>query len=190
MCEPEVVLPMRQLATMWQQLFPVEQCRLAQLLIERVVIADGGLEIVWRDRGWHELAGELRKCGVRKVVVRPDGQVEAPGKVATQHDRPLLVALTRAFYWQQLLDDGVVASGSEIAQREGLHHSTVNELLRLTLLEFQRNPLPTAGAAQRDVVAGFDGDRATSPRSPSPRRRGIRRTYGLPALAGGFGEVG
>jgi hypothetical protein len=34
-----------------------------------------------------------------------------------------------------LLDDGMVASGSEIAQREGLHHSTVNELLRLTLLE-------------------------------------------------------
>ena len=45
------------------------------------------------------------------------------------------MALTRAFYWQQLLDDGVVGSGSEIAQREGLHHSTVNELLRLTLLE-------------------------------------------------------
>lgn len=38
---------------------PVEQCRLAQLLIERVVIADGGLEIVWRDQGWQELAGEL-----------------------------------------------------------------------------------------------------------------------------------
>ena len=57
--EPEVVLPMRRLATMWQQLFPVEQCRLAKLLIERVVVADGGLEIVWRDHGWEELAGEL-----------------------------------------------------------------------------------------------------------------------------------
>ena len=57
--EPEVVLPMRRLATMWQQLFPVEQCRLAQLLIERVVVADGGLEIVWRDQGWQELAAEL-----------------------------------------------------------------------------------------------------------------------------------
>jgi hypothetical protein len=34
-----------------------------------------------------------------------------------------------------LLADGVVGSGSEIAQREGLHHSTVNELLRLALLE-------------------------------------------------------
>ena len=120
---------------------------------------------------------KIRKRGVRKVVVRPDGQVEAPGKIATQHDQPLLVALTRAFYWQQLLDDGVVASGSEIAQREGLHHSTVNELLRLTLLEpaiiqsilagqqprcmsllwFQRNPLPTAWVAQQAVVAGFDG---------------------------------
>jgi DNA invertase Pin-like site-specific DNA recombinase len=59
MTEPEVALPMRRLATMWRQLFPVEQCRLAQLLIERVVIADGGLEIVWRDQGWQALAGEL-----------------------------------------------------------------------------------------------------------------------------------
>jgi len=119
---------------------------------------------------------KIRKRGVSKVVVRPDGQVEAPGKVAAQHDQPLLVALTRAFYWQQLLDDGVVASGSDIAQREGLHHSTVNELLRLTLLEpaiiqailagkqprcmsllwFQRNPLPTDWAAQREIVAAFD----------------------------------
>ena len=64
----------------------------------------------------------------------------------------------------------------EIAQREGLHHSTVNELLHLTLLEpaiiqsilagqqpkcmsllwFQRNPLPTDWMDQREVVAAFD----------------------------------
>ena len=70
----------------------------------------------------------------------------------------------------------MVGSGSDIAQREGLHHSTVNELLRLTLLQpaiiqailvgqqprcmsllwFQRNPLPTDWLAQRAVVAGFD----------------------------------
>lgn len=57
--EPEVVLPMRNLAGLWQQLFPAEQCRLAQLLIDRVVIADGGLEIIWRAQGWQDLAGEL-----------------------------------------------------------------------------------------------------------------------------------
>ena len=119
---------------------------------------------------------KIRKRGASKVVVRPDGQVEAAGRVTTQHDLPLLVALTRALYWQHLLDEGVVASGSEIAQREGLHHSTVNELLRLTLLEpaiiqailagkqprcmsllwFQRNPLPTDWAAQRQILARFD----------------------------------
>lgn len=119
---------------------------------------------------------KIRKSGASKVVVRTDGRVEEPGKVATQHDQPLLVALTRAFYWQQLLDDGVVGSGSEIAQREGLHHSTVNELLRLTLLEpaviqsilagqqprcmsllwFQRNPLPANWMAQRELIAAFD----------------------------------
>lgn len=32
---------------------------MAQLLIERVVIADDGLEIIWGDQGWQELAGEL-----------------------------------------------------------------------------------------------------------------------------------
>lgn len=73
-------------------------------------------------------------------------------------------------------DDGVVDTGSEIAQREGRHHLTVNELLRPTLLEpavvqavyagqqprcmrllwFQRNPLPVDWMAQRDVVAAFD----------------------------------
>jgi hypothetical protein len=83
---------------------------------------------------------KIRKRGASKVVVRPDGQVEAPGKVASQIDQPLLVALTRAFYWQQLLDDGVVGSGSEIAR----------------LLWFQRNPLPTDWVAQREVVAEFD----------------------------------
>lgn len=70
----------------------------------------------------------------------------------------------------------MVASGTDIAQREGLHHSTVNELLRLTLLEpaiiqaipagqqprclsliwFQRNPLPLDWFEQRRVVDGFD----------------------------------
>ena len=42
--EPEVVLPLRNLTSLWPQLFPVEQSRLAQLLIERVIIANGGLE--------------------------------------------------------------------------------------------------------------------------------------------------
>lgn len=112
---------------------------------------------------------------MRKVVIRPDGESSRHAS-RSQHDNPLLVALARAFYWQQLLDEGVAASGADIAQHEGLHHSTVNELLRLTLLEpaiiqailvgkqprcmsliwFQRNPLPLDWIEQRRVVESFD----------------------------------
>jgi len=110
---------------------------------------------------------QIRKRGVRKVLIRPDGE-SASLTARGQFGSPMLVALALAlalalaFYWQQLLDDGVVASGTDIARREGLHYSTVNELLRLTLLEpaiiqailagkqprcmsliwFQCNPLP------------------------------------------------
>lgn len=78
--------------------------------------------------------------------------------------------------WQRLLEQGLAMSGTEIAKREGLHPSMVNEMLRLTLLEpaiiqsilagtqprcmsllwFQRHPLPIDWLAQRELVAGFD----------------------------------
>jgi len=175
----------------------------------RVQATGGPVARERRDGGHKKLSTfiplKIRKRGVRKVVVRPDGQVEAPGKVATQHDQPLLVALTRAsFYWQQLLDDRVVASRSEIAKREGLHHSTVNELLRLTLLEpaiiqsiqagqqprcksplwFQRNPLPTAWVAQQAVVAALcTPDVGQQPLADVGRDR-------FPALTSRWCEVG
>ena len=57
--EPQVVLPMRNLAAMWPTLYTAEQRRLAQLLIDHVVLGDDGLEIVWRDLGWQELVGDL-----------------------------------------------------------------------------------------------------------------------------------
>jgi hypothetical protein len=44
-----------------------------------------------------------RQQGGSKVAVRPDGAVEASGKVASQIVQPLLVALRWAFYWQQML---------------------------------------------------------------------------------------
>ena len=69
--EARVVVPMRQLAAVWPSLFPAEQRRLAQLLIERVLIGDDALEILWRDAGWVELIDELRpgSIGTELAVV-------------------------------------------------------------------------------------------------------------------------
>ena len=57
--EPTAVLAMRHLGEVWKQLFPAEQVRLVNLLIERILLLSDGLEIVWRESGWRDLVGEL-----------------------------------------------------------------------------------------------------------------------------------
>lgn len=108
---------------------------------------------------------KLRRRGVRQVM-------QAPPELRKVHDSTLVEGVARAFFWQSLLENGAMPSGSAIARAEGLHHSTVNELLRLTLLApdivemllagrqprrmsllwFQRNPLPVDWQAQREIV--------------------------------------
>ena len=94
----------------------------------------------------------------------------------TGHEPVILEAIGRALHWQALLESGAVASHREIAQREGLHWSTVNKLLplarlspefveqclagqqprTLTLRWLQRNHLPNDWQAQRQVIAQFE----------------------------------
>jgi len=57
--EPGVVLALRQLGAVWEQLFAAERQRIAQLLIERVTLLDNGIEISWRESGWSQFVGEL-----------------------------------------------------------------------------------------------------------------------------------
>ena len=49
------------LAPLWDELFPAEQARIVQLLVERVEIAEDGLDIRLRTDG---LAGLVREFGV------------------------------------------------------------------------------------------------------------------------------
>ncbi len=110
----------------------------------------------------------FRRRGVQRLAV---GDRHA-------HDVPLIEGLARAYYWQHLLNSGAMSSGSAIARAEKLHHSVINELLRLTLLApdiieqwmagrqprrltlmwFQRNRLPVDWQAQRELLASFEGD--------------------------------
>ena len=55
-----------------------------------------------------------------------------PGRTAYQ--KPLVIALARAHQWQRLLDEGRVASISELAKRLKVDHAYVSRLLHLTLL--------------------------------------------------------
>lgn len=109
---------------------------------------------------------QFKRRGVRRLA----------STTAPTYDTTFLEGLGRAFYWQQLIDKGLAKSGSDIARREALHPSTVNELLRLTLLApdiiellmtgkqpktltlmwFQRNRLPVDWHAQRDILSQFE----------------------------------
>jgi len=75
----------------------------------------------------------IKRSGGRKWMIPAAGQADGSAD-APKHEAPILTALSRTFHWQRLLDEGRVASGSEIVRREGLHPTTVNELLRLALL--------------------------------------------------------
>ena len=57
--EPELMLALRQLGNVWEQLLPVEGQRIVQSLVERVTLLDNGIEISWREAGWSQLVGEL-----------------------------------------------------------------------------------------------------------------------------------
>ena len=78
-----------------------------------------------------------RRPGIKTVVMAPEtAEGHLNGECMDRNSQiALFQGLARAHYWQRLLDAGEVRSGSEIAKREELDPSTVNELLRLTLLD-------------------------------------------------------
>jgi len=58
--EGRTVLALSRLGDVWSQLYPVEQQRLVQLMVERVDLLDQGLRIHWRALGWKSLLEEFR----------------------------------------------------------------------------------------------------------------------------------
>lgn len=57
--EAQVVVAMRRIGDVWAQLFPIEQQRIARLLIERVQLHEHGLDILWREDGWIGLGPDI-----------------------------------------------------------------------------------------------------------------------------------
>jgi site-specific DNA recombinase len=51
------------LATVWNELFPAEQARIVQLLVERVDVQENALEVRIRAEGLMSLVGGLRQQG-------------------------------------------------------------------------------------------------------------------------------
>ena len=110
----------------------------------------------------------FRRRGGRKRIVAPDGSELVPATKA-QPDGALVKALTRAWRWQRMLDEGIYTSVSEIGDAENISKSYVSRILRLALLapdiieailsgqsdqalmlEQLERPLPASWAEQRE----------------------------------------
>ena len=131
LAEDEVRKALAELDPLWAELFPAEQARIIQLLIERVDIGTDGLKLRFRDKGHYPDGGRgrkhggqdpesccmteqtvtvtvpfaVRKRGGRKLVITPDGVTAAPAPRANV-DSALLKALARGFRWRKLLETG------------------------------------------------------------------------------------
>src|SRR4051812_19357371 len=75
----------------------------------------------------------LGKQRGRKRILAPDGSELTPS-TKPQPDGVLVKALARAWRWQKLLDKGVYATVTEIAEAERISKSYVSRILRLALL--------------------------------------------------------
>jgi hypothetical protein len=69
------------------------------------------------------------KRGGRKEMQMPDGATQP-----RRTDGTLVKALARAFRWKRMLESGEFATIAELAEREGMAHSYLARVLRLTLL--------------------------------------------------------
>jgi hypothetical protein len=109
----------------------------------------------------------FQRRGGRKRIVAPDGSELAPSSTP-QPNGALLKALARAWRWQKLLDDGVYASVTEIAEAEGIGKSYVSRILRLALLapdiveailDGRANHTLALERLERPLQAGWEGQR-------------------------------
>ena len=66
--EREVTVLLADFATVWNGLFPAEQARIVQLLVERVDVQEDALEVRIRAEGLASLVGELRQHDVRRAA--------------------------------------------------------------------------------------------------------------------------
>ena len=148
----------RNMAKLWDELYPGEHARIVRMLVENVIVYENRLDLVIRKEGVLSLTAELgskseapagarpgesavieitipielkRRRGRKQIVLPPGASARAPHE--DSHD-PVVIAVARAHQWLDLLESGRIASISELAQSLKLDGSYVHRILSLTML--------------------------------------------------------
>jgi len=146
-----VVDAMRHLDEVWEELFPAEQERIVEQVVERLDVGLDHSDLRLRLDGVSNLAAELRgisgveiaqgaavirlavrarrRCG-RTRLIAPEATT---GGKSTIEPDALTIAVARAFRWQEMIESGKVPSVSALAEREEVDEAFIRRQLRLTL---------------------------------------------------------
>lgn len=146
---------------MWDELFPVQQARIVELMIRKVVMYQDRILIYFRPLGMISLLQEIKtdlkidqkkmttieidddvtlevpismgKHGARKFIKAPNGT----DLVSTRHpkyDDALIKAIIRAHSWKEKIEVGAAPTIEALAKDEGMRDTYVSKIIRLTEL--------------------------------------------------------
>ena len=77
MDEMQVGVAMNQIDLMWEQLFPLEQCRIVQLLVDRIIVSPNELQVKFHPNGVENLALDVMRNPGRPCAARQDEEATA-----------------------------------------------------------------------------------------------------------------
>ena len=143
--------------SIWGELFPAEQARIIQLIIQKIQVYPNKLIIEFnppemisvlnefmpdltlngnQQPSIHdiikiEIPVDFKKKHKRRIITAPDGSDLITGKDKSV-DEALVKAVVRAHKWQAMVDNNEVESMAKLADQKGLPKSYVSNLIRLT----------------------------------------------------------
>lgn len=155
--ETEVINYFKNVEKVWEELFPLEQTRIINLLIQSVELHPEGLKIrVFKD-GIKTLANELldepsenntnnlcqevvemfvpaeiKKRGGTAMIIVP--QKVDPEDIQKDFDDTLIKSIARAYKWKVMLEEQKVSSLADIARDEKLGSAFVSKIFNLNFV--------------------------------------------------------
>ena len=146
--------------SLWNELFPAEQARIVELLVEGVVVEEEGITLTFRPNGLRSLALESQGAeqtdaaaraqrGRSHLRLHPDASSNAGAagrrssfpnrmrpmwRVVAPPQEPLVLALAQAHHWQEILDSGKYENTRGLAKHLSLSREYVTRTLCLNYL--------------------------------------------------------
>ena len=152
---PDIRKALKNFDMMWAELFPAEQARIIQLVIDHIVVHPDKIIITLHPSGMlsvlHQFMPDLKTHGdiddpmvmeipvqfqrraKRKRITTPDGR-NVVDMSNENIDEALVKAIARAHRWQEMLDTREARSIKDVANKESIPASYAQKVMRLTEL--------------------------------------------------------